>query len=362
MAPPHTEDTLIQSQGSLVHRVEQLDLKHIARKQGKYIVFPETKYPELESFEHHDPGHKADPAKNSLYNNAEKIFDLTPHIGTEVHGLQLSQLTDQQKNDLALLVAERGVVFFRNQDITPHQGVELGRYFGRPHIHNTFGHPEGLPELHIIYFDENSSTKGYEHLSFADIWHTDVSYEVQPAGLTFLKIDTLPEVGGDTLWASGYAAYEKLSPAFQKFLEGLEAVHSGQHQIDEAVAQGRPVRRRIVESIHPVVRTHPVTGWKSLYVQPYFTRRIVGLSPKESTAILNYLYQLIATSADFQVRFKWTEDSVAVWDNRVTFHNAIFDYLGSGKRHGWRVTPQAEKPYLDPNSKSKKEALQEKKA
>ncbi|KAG0166119.1 hypothetical protein DFQ28_009011 [Apophysomyces sp. BC1034] len=341
---------------TVTEEFQKLDLKQLAHEKGNYLVFPETKYPELEHFEHKDVGLKADPKKASLYDNAEKIFDVTPHIGTEVHGIQLSQLTDQQKDDLALLVAERGVVFFRKQDIDVHQAIELGKHYGPLHVHNTFGHPPTLPEIHVVYFDTETPKKFFDSRSASHGWHTDVSYEEQPAGLTFLKIDTLPAVGGDTLWSSGYAAYDRLSPAFQKFVEGLEAVHTGQGQVNEAIALGKTVRRKHVESVHPVVRTHPVTGWKSLYVQPVFTKHIVGLTKEESDAVLKHLYNHITGGVDFQVRLRWEEDTVAVWDNRVTNHNAIFDYLEIGKRHGWRVTPQAEKPYFDPSSRSKKEA------
>lgn len=178
--------------------------------------------------------------------------------------------------------------------------------------------------------------------------------------MTLLKIDTLPYSGGDTLWSSGYTAYDRLSPAFQKFLEGLQAVHSGQGQVDEANRAGHTVRRDHWTAVHPVVRTHPVTGWKSLFVQHGFTKSIVGLPKRESDAILNFLFDHIAGGADFQVRFKWEENSVAVWDNRVTNHNAIFDYIHFGRRHGWRITPLGEKPYFDPKSKSRKQDLAEK--
>lgn len=172
-------------------------------------------------------------------------------------------------------------------------------------------------------------------------WHSDVSYELQPPGFTFLKIDTLPgQAGGDTIWSSSYAAYDRLSPELQKRLEGLEAVHSGKEQAAGAAAFGHTVRREDVEHTHPIVRTHPVTGLKALFIQPGFTRRIVGLNRHESDALLNLLYDHIAGGYDFHVRFKWTEDTVAVWDNRVTSHVAIFDYLDYGKRHGWRITTQ----------------------
>lgn len=248
-----------------------------------------------------------------MYDNAEKIFDVTPHIGTEIHGIQLNKLTDQQKDDLALLVAERGVVFFRKQDINVHEAIELGKHYGPLHVHNTFGHPPNLPEIHVVYFDTKTPKELFNYRNPGDGWHADVSYEKQPPGLTVLKIDWLPEVGGDTLWSSGYAAYDRLSPAWKKFVEGLEAVHSGEEQVVEAHKAGHVHRRESYEAVHPVVRTHPVTGWKALYVQPGFTRRIVGLTRRESNAVLNFLFNHIESGYDFQVRFRWEEDSVAVW-------------------------------------------------
>ncbi|KAI8882159.1 TauD-domain-containing protein [Backusella circina FSU 941] len=342
---------------------EQLDLKKLAREVGSYSVYPETTYPPLEPFEHQDPGRLADPEKRSLYDNAEKVFNLTPALGTEIHGIQLSQLTDQQKNDLSLLAAERGVVFFRNQNLDPYQAVELGRYFGRLHIHNTSGHPPNLPEVISIFYDEKNpqTLKYFEGISADQAWHSDITYENQPAGLTFLKLDTLPDVGGDTLWASAYEAYDRLSAPMKKFLEGLEAIHTGQVHNDRVKRSGTYIRREFVDSTHPIVRVHPLTGWKGLFVQPGFTKQIVGLSRKESDLILKFLFSHISGGHDFQLRFKWSEDTIAVWDNRCTFHCAIFDYFEEGRRHGWRVTPTAERPRYDPKGKSRREDLAEKK-
>ncbi|KAI9025087.1 hypothetical protein CLU79DRAFT_834204 [Phycomyces nitens] len=338
---------------------EAPDLKKLAAQEKPYLVFPTTTYPELVPFKHVDAGHRGDPKKASLFEKAEKVFDLTPNIGTEIHGVQLSQLTNQQKDDLALLIAERGVVFFKKQDINIVQGEELGKHFGPLHVHNVSGHPPNHPfilPVHSVVLDtKDSYARRLERAS--EGWHTDVSYELQPPGFTFLKIDTLPPSGGDTLWSSSYAAYDKLSPALQKFLEGLEAVHSGKEQADGAIKAGITQRRQEVEYTHPIIRTHPVTGLKALFIQPGFTRRIVGLSKRESDTILNFLYDHLAGGYDFQVRFKWEEDTVAVWDNRVTSHCAIFDYFGTGRRHGWRVTTQAERPYFDENSKSRSEVL-----
>ncbi|KAI7857830.1 hypothetical protein BDC45DRAFT_598018 [Circinella umbellata] len=329
--PPNVADTEPKVE-ELEYNLEDLDLKKLVREKGFYGVHPEIYYPPLKPYEHKDPGHLADPKLDSLISNAEKVFDVTPHIGTEIHGIQLNNLTDQQKNDLALLVARRGVVFFRDQKITPKQSLELGRYFDR---------------------------------TAADGWHSDVSHELQPSSLAFLKIDTLPPVGGDTLWASAYEAYDRLSPAWQKFIEGLEAVHSGDVQRETARVTGYPLRREAPDNVHPVVRVHPVTGWKALNVQRVFTRRIVGFTRRESDAVLNFLYNHIETGIDFQVRFRWTEDAIAVWDNRVTFHAAVPDYRGLGNggiRHGYRVTPTGERPYYDPNGKSRRQALEEEQA
>ncbi|KAG2173188.1 hypothetical protein INT43_004562, partial [Umbelopsis isabellina] len=366
------KDKVLVNTDAPVKPVDQLPIVDIDDPQ--YPNYQEdTKYPPLEEFDIVDRGHNADPKKEALLGAASKIIELTPHIGTEIHGLQLNKLTDQQKDELALLVAERGVVFFRDQDINIHEQLDLGRYYGPLHIHPTTGQPKGLPEVHVVFVDDKErTTKRQEYLvgrSNADFWHSDVSYEKQPPGLTTLKIDTLPPVGGDTLWASGYRAYEKLAPPIQKLIENLEAVHTAHDQANGSARVGGPVRREPIETAHPIVRTHPVTKRKALYVNPIFTRRIVGLTQRESRkfneknftisnsvvydnlviseTILQLLYDHIAGGYDFTVRFKWEKNSVAVWDNRVTVHNAIFDYTTVGRRHGLRVTPQAEKPYLE---------------
>ncbi|KAI9496984.1 hypothetical protein BDB00DRAFT_757424 [Zychaea mexicana] len=345
MAPPNAEPVMPVVEAES----KKIDLKQLAREKGRYLVYPETKYPEIEEFEHHDPGHRADPKKASLYDNAEKIFDLTPAIGTEIHGIQLSRLTDQQKDDLALMVAERGVVFFRKQDIDVHQAVDLGKHYGP--LHPTFGVPSpDLPFVHVLYYDTSMKKRDFDYRRG---WHTDVSYEKHTPGLTMLKLDTIPSCGGDTLWCSGTALYDRLSPQMQRVVEGLEAVHSGQDQVDEAIRLGRTVRRDSYTAVHPLVRTHPVTGRNALFVQPRYTRSIVGLDQDESDCILNSLFNHIISGYDIQVRFKWEEDSVAVWDNRVTIHNPIFDYFGVGKRHGFRITSLAERPFLGKHTKTK---------
>ncbi|KAF9565351.1 alpha-ketoglutarate-dependent sulfonate dioxygenase [Agrocybe pediades] len=305
--------------------------------------FPNVSWEPLKEIEVVDRGLHADPAKASLFSTASRVKHLTPAIGTEIEGIDLRQLSDTQKDELALLIAERGVVFFRDQEINIHEQLDLARYFGPLHKHATTPIPRiGLEEVHVVYNDA-SRRPDPSAFSKLELWHSDVSYELQPPSATSLKVITGPEVGGDTLWSSGYALYSSLSAGFQAYLEGLSAVHSAAAQADGNRAAGLPVRRQEVETVHPVVRVHPVTGWKSVYVNPGFTRRIVGVPKAESDAILNFLFHQIGENPDFQVRFKWEVNSVAIWDNRIVTHSATFDFWPA-TRHALRATPHGEKP------------------
>jgi len=252
--------------------------------------------------------------------------------------------------------------FFRDQgDFAIEDQLALGRYFGKLHKHFTTGMPVrgDLEEVHVVYNDGKPQPySGPDLYSRVEMFHSDVTYEIQPPSYTSLKIITLPPVGGDTIWVSGYAAYDRLSYPMREYLEQLTAMHSSDVQAEEFKRKGSTVRRDTVNTEHPIIRTHPVTGWKSLYVNPNFTRYIVGIPKAESDAILKFLYDHIATATDFSVRFKWKKDSVAIWDNRVVFHTAIYDFkAGGGRRHGLRVTPIGERPYLDPNGKSREEEI-----
>lgn len=161
----------------------------------------------------------------------------------------------------------------------------------------------------------SNSTLELQYLSTSD----QVTYEAQPLAYTSLKLLSGPPRGGggDTLWASQYAAYDMLSPGMQKYLEGLEALHSAQIQADGSNALGRPVRRDPVITKHPLVRTHPVTGWKSLFYNPGFVVDIVGIPKAEANATVRFLNELIATTQEIHVRFQWEKNDVAFWDNRV---------------------------------------------
>ncbi|KAK8080882.1 TfdA family Taurine catabolism dioxygenase TauD [Apiospora hydei] len=276
-----------------------------------------------------------------------------PLAGTEVRGVQLSSLSPAGKDQLARLVAERKVVAFRDQDFKDlpiQSALDYGGYFGRHHIHPASGAPAGYPEVHLVHRGEGdeSSKQFYASRTSSVAWHSDVSYEEQPPGTTFLYIFDKPETGGDTLFANTVEAYNRLSPLFQERLHGLQATHSGFEQAAASLARGGIVRREPVANVHPIVRTHPATGEKSLYVNPQFTREIVGMKKEESDAILNFLYSHIAWGADFHVRVKWEQGTVVVWDNRVTQHSALVDWENKQRRHLARITPQAERPYETP--------------
>lgn len=323
-------------------------------------------YPALEAFEHRDPGHDATGAQIEGATYAK----ITPLLGTEISGRQVSSFTEAEKNELALLAGQRGLLVFRDQDfaeIGPKAQLEFVNYFGRVHIHPTSPHIKDHPEFHLVsrgYQNHNSGASAIDGWEVAqtsnqaedeavDIgntisstsWHSDVSYELQPPGTTFLWILENPESGGDTVFASQVEAYNRLSPEFRKRLEGLKVVHSGIEQAQEALQRGGHVRRESVTHVHPLVRTHPVTKQKALYVQPQFSRSIVGYKKEESDLLLNFLYQHIKQGVDFQARVKWTPGTLVVWDNRVTAHSALVDFKKSDRRLIARLTPQAEKPF-----------------
>jgi len=308
-----------------------------------------------------DPATRADPEKKALFSAAKEVRDLTEHIGTEIVGLQLSQLSDQQKDELALLVAERSVVFFRDQELSPQAQQSLGIYLGDGEIER---HPQApqVPGvgggISLIWAkgQKNAATRSFRHPypqgSYG--WHTDLVHEAFPPGYTHLHQDTVPAVGGDTLWASGYAVYDKLSPKFRSILDGLNGIYRSAHKYKDANEPDAPPK--YVTRVHPLVRTHPVTGWKTLFVNRSMTVGIEGLDQSESDAILNHVFDVYERSTDIQVRWHWTPGTSAIWDNRSTIHTVSVDY-GSKDRHGTRVSSLAEKPFFNAKSQSRREAL-----
>lgn len=188
-----------------------------------------------------------------------------------------------------------------------------------------------------------------------------MTYELQPPSYTSLKVLSGPPRGGggDTLWCSQYAIYDVLSPAMQKYLESLTALHSAEMQAQGSRVAGRPVRREPVTTEHPLIRTNPVTGWKSVFYNPGFVTKIVGVPKAESDTICRYLNELITTTQEAHARFQWGKHDVAIWDNRCTTHTATFGFTPH-QRHGVRVAPVAEKPYLDTDGKSQEEEFNRK--
>jgi len=196
-------------------------------------------------------------------------------------------------------------------------------------------------------------------------WHSDLSFENATPDYTVLKMKTVPKVGGDTLWASTYEAYDRLSLPFKKLVEGLSAVHSGNfiakfaHQagIELQSDRGSPLNNsQDLVAVHPIVCTNPVTGYKALFVNKSFTERILGVEQEESDFLLNFLFSHISENHDIQVRYRWKPNDVAIWDNRAVLHAATVDY-GNDARMGLRVIGIGDRPYLDEESLSRKEAL-----
>ncbi|KAL7415114.1 hypothetical protein BDY24DRAFT_283655 [Mrakia frigida] len=350
--------SLAQAYGSLAlvsaHGEELDDDAHYPYNHLK-PSFPIFTTPALVPFEIKDRGLSAPslPAQLDGASKKENLFlkkassfkFVTPALGVEVRGVDLRKLTDGEKDDLALLGAQVGVVIVRGQnDLTLDEQLEFGRHYGPLHKHPTTAIPReaGREEVHLVYADANSRP---DTSAFAkeELYHSDVTFEHQPPGLTSLRLVAVPETGGDTIFSSGYALHSSFSPAFQAYLATLSAVHSGVAQSNGAKAIGNHVRREAVESIHPVVRVHPVTGLKSIFVNPGFTRRIVGVPKPESDAILALLYKGFVVNADFQLRANWEEGTIVFWDNRIVTHSALFDFYPA-RRHGVRVTPQAERP------------------
>jgi taurine dioxygenase len=259
---------------------------------------------------------------------------LTPRIGAEVSGVDLSRpLSDEQFRAVRSALMEHQVIFFRDQRLTPEQQKAFGRRFGELHVHPaSSNHPEGHPEVMVIHADERSRWVAGEH------WHSDVSCEEAPPMGSILYLQEVPPVGGDTLFASMYAAYETLSEPIRRLLEPLAAVHDGGHYYEGRYGRSEDYPR----AEHPIVCAHPVTGRRLLFVNRTFTTHIPALAPAESDAILEMLYRHIETP-EFQCRFRWEAGSVAFWDNRCVQHQAIWDYHPH-RRHGHRVTIQGSRP------------------
>ncbi len=236
------------------------------------------------------------------------ITPLGPHIGAVIADVNLAEpLSQEQFEQLHRALLKYQVLFFRNQPITPRAQRALANRFGDLHIHPVYPHTEEAEEIIVLDTHDDNPPDN-------DNWHTDVTFIETPPALAILAAKQLPPTGGDTLWASGIAALA-------------------------AVARHPPLR-------HPVIRTHPVSGRQALFVNEGFTTRLPGLPPKESEALLGFLFEHI-TRPEFQVRWRWQENDIAIWDNRVTQHYANADYLPA-RRVMHRATILGDKPFWRP--------------
>jgi len=267
-----------------------------------------------------------------------QVQPVTPRVGAEISGVDLARPTNQQMEEIHAAFLAHQVLFFRDQKLDFDSQKRFGRHFGELHVHPAAPGPEGHPEILPIYADANS-----KHVN-GERWHSDVSCDAEPPLGSVLHMQVLPPVGGDTVFASMYAAYDALSARMKTYLAGLTAMHDG-----EPFYRGRyedrgadDTGKTYPRAIHPVVRTHPETGRKALYVNPMFTTRMIGLDREEGDAVLRYLYDHCG-KPEFQVRFRWQRNSVAFWDNRAVIHQALWDYFPH-TRSGYRVTIKGDVP------------------
>ncbi len=270
---------------------------------------------------------------------------LTPAIGALVENVDLAgPLDDEQFADIQTALLRHQVLFFENQRLTPVQHRDFAARFGALHTHPLY---PGVPEAPELFTLDNHQANPTDN----DSWHTDVTFIETPPKAAILHAHLLPASGGDTIWSNMKAAFEALSPSFRDYLTTLDAVHdfargfpasgvvagnAGAEAHARAVAANPPVT-------HPVVRTHPETGEDGLFVNYTFTDRIVGLTRKESDAILGMLFEHIQ-KPEFLVRWRWSENAIAFWDNRVTQHYAVNDYLPA-RRVMVRATILGDRPY-----------------
>lgn len=285
--------------------------------------------------------------KMQQWSNGAPVFveRLTRSLGAVVYGVNLAD--NLPPGDIARigeLFVEHQVLFFRDQPITPQQQARFAARFGPLHVHPIYPVLPELPEILVL-----DTHAGF--LPDNDNWHTDVTFTETPPLAGILAAKRLPPVGGDTLWSSGLAAYEALSAPLRRFLDGLTAEHSVakafpadrwqadpafKERYERAVAKHPPVT-------HPVVRRHPVSGRKALFVNEGFTTRIHELTAAESDRILGFLYRHIARP-EFVLRWRWRNDDIAFWDNRITQHYAVADYLPE-RRIMHRATVVGDRPY-----------------
>ncbi len=272
-----------------------------------------------------------------------RVTRISEALGAEIEGVDLScPLEPEVHRAVEGALAEHEVLFFRDQDLSPEAHRAFARLFGPLQTHPAYPHVPGFPELTILESDRENPSK-------IEKWHTDMTFRQCPPLGSILRARIVPETGGDTLWMSLSAAYDALSPAMREFLDGLRAEHSFEHGFRESLAEPGG-RERLAEALsanppveHPVIRVHPVSGRRSLFVNSLFTTRILELNQEESDAVLAFLCSHMERD-EFACRFAWRAGSVAFWDNRCTQHRPINDYWPAQRRME-RITIDGDRPY-----------------
>lgn len=258
-------------------------------------------------------------------------------VGAQINGVDLRNLSEGEFATIRETFLDAGVIFFRNQTLAPEDHIAFAERWGSINVNRFFTPVKGYPQIAEVLKEPE------QQYNIGGDWHTDHSYDIDPALGSILYAHEVPETGGDTLFASMGAAFEALSPDFQEMLTGLTALHSSRHVFGNAGlasdANGERMNNPELATQdveHPVVITHPESGRKCLYVNSGFTRHIIGWSQEESDNLLAFLYNH-AKHPRFATRFSWEVGSVAMWDNRATWHNAINDYQGQ-RRYMHRIT------------------------
>jgi len=284
-----------------------------------------------------------EPAKAKKTGTATfEVEPIGPTIGAEIRGLDLRQpLSPETFRAFETALIEHKIIYLRDQPISTAQHVALGRLFGELEVHPF--RPEGeFPEIMVL-----DNHKDNPVLS-TDVWHSDTTFRECPTRYSILRCLEIPRTGGDTLWADMCAAYDGLSATLKNMIDGLKAVHDFRNfralftNSDEDRQRLRQMEALYPNPTHPVVRTHPVTGRKALFVNRQFTLRIAGLKESESQALLELLYEQ-AQVPEYQFRLRWKPHTIALWDNRSTQHYAANDYYPN-RRHMERVAVIGDRP------------------
>ena len=280
--------------------------------------------------------------KLDIMNNSFNIKPFAPNLGAVITNIDLSNdINDAELKGIRDAFHKFQVLFFQNQsEISPENHIKLGRCFGDLHIHPAAPKMKNYPQIFEINTDKNSKIA-----NGAEDFHSDVSCDIEPPLGTMLQLHILPECGGDTMFANMYMAYEALSNPMQKFLSDLKASHESEHFYSGRykTESNSESKTEYPSAIHPVIRTHPETGKKAIFVNKFFTTRILGLEPQESKFILDFLFSHIEKT-EFQIRYRWNKNDMAFWDNRCTIHKALWDYFPH-ERKGRRVTIKGDIPF-----------------